>query len=190
MDGHENGGDDAERRHRRVSDAACKRGSRRWLEYGLRPPSAFERRELEEYERELASRRIGSSGSSAAGNSYVGASSSRTVTPVKRRAEELGPLAIKLEDDAGQLHGGVISPEDYLLPRQEDHLMRAIMERLVREAAEDAARNHHKLKIEQILLEQGVPMSQASASKEADMRVLKTEHDKIWIDLDSTSDEE
>ncbi|KAE8794792.1 Nitrate reductase (NADH) [Hordeum vulgare] len=72
---------------------------------------------------------------------------------MKRIAEELWPLPVKLEDDASQLRGGVISPEDYLPPGQEDHLMRAIMERLVREAAEDAARNRPKLEIEQIFLE-------------------------------------
>ncbi|KAE8808333.1 Alpha-1,4-glucan-protein synthase [Hordeum vulgare] len=116
--------------------AAHKRGSRRWLKYGLPPPLAFERCELEEYEHELAARCIGSS---AVGSSFAGASSSRTITPVKRRAEELGPLAVKLEDDAGELRGGVIGPEDYLPPGHEDHLMRAIMERSVREAAEDAA---------------------------------------------------
>ncbi|KAE8783536.1 Nitrate reductase (NADH) [Hordeum vulgare] len=109
---------------------------------------------------------------------------------VKRRAEELGPLAFKLKDDTGELCGGVIGPEDYLLPGQKDHLMRAIMERSVREAAEDATHNLRKLDIEQIFLEQGVTASQASTSKEADLCVLKAEQDKIWIDLDSTSDED
>ncbi|KAE8801248.1 hypothetical protein D1007_23143 [Hordeum vulgare] len=116
MEGHGNGRDDTERHHRQASDTAHKRGSRRWLKYGLRPAAAFERRELKEYSRELVARHIGSSGSSATGSSSAGASSSRTVTPVKRRAEELGPLAIKLEDDVGQLRGGVIGPEDYLPP--------------------------------------------------------------------------
>ncbi|KAE8818786.1 cysteine-rich repeat secretory protein 38-like [Hordeum vulgare] len=110
MEDHVNVGDDVERRRRRVSDAARKRGPQTWLKYGLRPSSPFERRELEEYDRELAARRIGSSGSSAAGSSSAGASSSRTVTPVKRRAEELGQLVVKLEDDAGQLHEGSSAP--------------------------------------------------------------------------------
>uniref|UniRef100_A0A8I6XYL2 Uncharacterized protein n=1 Tax=Hordeum vulgare subsp. vulgare TaxID=112509 RepID=A0A8I6XYL2_HORVV len=190
MDGHGNEGDDVERRRRSGSDAARKPVSRRWLKYGLRPPPLFECRELEEYEHELAARCIGSSGSSAAGSSSTGASSSRTVTLVKRRAEEHGPLTVKLEDDAGELPGGVIGPEDYLPPEQEDHLMRAIMERSVREVAEDAARNRRELEIEQIFLEQGITASQASASKEVDLRMLKAEQDNIWIDLDSTSDEE
>ncbi|KAE8794776.1 Nitrate reductase (NADH) [Hordeum vulgare] len=132
-----------------------------------------------------AARRIGSS---TGGSSSAGVSSSRTITPVKRRAQELGPLAVKLEDDVGQLRGGVIGPEDYLPSGQEDHFIRDIMERSVREAAEDASRNRHELEIEQIFLEQGLTTSQASASKEADMRVLKAEQDKIWIDLNSDED--
>ncbi|KAE8773834.1 Nitrate reductase (NADH) [Hordeum vulgare] len=132
--------------------------------------------------RELAARRIGSF---VAGSSSVCASSSRTITPVKRRAEELGPLTVKLDDDVGELRGGVIGPQDYLPWGQEDRLMHAIMECSVREAAEDAARNRHKLEIEQIFLEQGVTGSHLSTSKEADLRVLKAEQDKIWIDLDS-----
>ncbi|KAE8793270.1 hypothetical protein D1007_32110 [Hordeum vulgare] len=148
MDGHGNGGDDAEHHRRRVSDAARKRGSRRWLKYGFRPPPTFERRELEEYEHELAARRIDCSGSSTAGSSSAGALSSRTITPVNTRAEELGPLAVKLEDDAGEMRGGVIGPEDYLPWGKEDHLLCAIMERSVREAKEDAARNRRKLEIE------------------------------------------
>ncbi|KAE8786742.1 hypothetical protein D1007_39436 [Hordeum vulgare] len=91
---------------------------------------------------------MGSSCSFAAGSSSTGASSSRTITPVKRRAEELGPLTVKLEDNASQLRGGVIGLEDYLPSGEEDHLMYDIMERSVREAAEDAARNRRELKIE------------------------------------------
>ncbi|KAE8820587.1 hypothetical protein D1007_01332 [Hordeum vulgare] len=134
MDGHGNGGDDAERRRRRTSDTARKWGSRRWLEYGHGPPSAFEHRELEEYERKLAARRIGSSGSSLAGSSSTGASSSQTINLMKRRPEELGPLAVKLEDNTVPPHGGVIGHEDYIPPGQKDHLTRAIMERSVRKA--------------------------------------------------------
>ncbi|KAE8816395.1 Nitrate reductase (NADH) [Hordeum vulgare] len=185
MDSHRNGGDDAVRRCRHATNAAHKRGSGRWLNYGLRPSSAFERHELEEYEHEHATRRIGSS---AARSSSAGASSSWTIIPVKIRAEELGPLAAKLEDDADQLRGGVIGSGDYLPPGQEDHLMHAIMECSVREAAEGAAHNRHELEIEQNFLERGVMASQASASKEADLRVLKAEQDNIWIDLNSDED--
>ncbi|KAE8821588.1 putative laccase-5 [Hordeum vulgare] len=66
--------------------------------------------------------------------------------------------------------------------------MCTIMERSVREVAEDAARNRRELEIEQIFLEQGVTASQASASKEAELRVLKAEQEKIWLDLNSDED--
>ncbi|KAE8778918.1 Nitrate reductase (NADH) [Hordeum vulgare] len=68
--------------------------------------------------------------------------------------------------------------------------MHAIMERSVREAEKVAACNRCELKIEQMFLEQGITASQASASKEADLCVMKAEHDKIWIDLDTDSDED
>ncbi|XBJ11436.1 hypothetical protein VPH35_016133 [Triticum aestivum] len=114
MDGYGSSGDDAERRRCARSDAARKRGARRWLNRGSRPPPAFERRELVEFERELARRRYASSGSSAVGSSSAGASSSR-LTPVKREPEELGQLAVKLEA-AVPPRRGVIGPEDYLPP--------------------------------------------------------------------------
>ncbi|KAE8803877.1 putative laccase-5 [Hordeum vulgare] len=62
---------------------------------------------------------------------------------------------------------------------KEDHLMRTIMERLVREAEEVTAHNRRKLEIEQIFFEQGITTSQASASKEADLRVMKAEQAKV-----------
>ncbi|KAE8803372.1 Nitrate reductase (NADH) [Hordeum vulgare] len=187
MDGYENGGDDAECRRRRISDAAHKCGARRWLNYGSWLPSAFERREVDEYERELAVRRSASSSSSVAGSSSAGASSS-WITPVKRDPEELGPLAVKLEADADPPCRGVIGPEDYLPPGQEDHLERAIMERSVSEAKEADARIRPELEIEDIFLEQGVAASHAHASKEVDLRVMKAEHAKVWINLDSDED--
>ncbi|KAE8779005.1 hypothetical protein D1007_48009 [Hordeum vulgare] len=61
-------------------------------------------------------------------------SSSWRITPVKREPEKLRPLAVKIEANADPPHRGVIGPEDYLLPGQEDHLVRAIMECWVREA--------------------------------------------------------
>ncbi|KAE8817937.1 putative laccase-5 [Hordeum vulgare] len=71
----------------------------------------------------------------------------------------------------------------HLRERNNDRLC-AIMDRSVREAEEVAAHNCRELEIEQIFLEQGVTTSQASASKEADLRVMKAEQDNIWIDSD------
>ncbi|KAE8819133.1 putative laccase-5 [Hordeum vulgare] len=99
------------------------------------------------------------------------------------RAEELGPLAVKLKDDDVPLFGVVIGPEDYL-PRGR---------RITSCAPSWSARwggggGRRELEIEQIFLEQGDTVLQASASKKADLRVLKAEQDKIWIDLDSVED--
>ena len=55
-------GDEAERRRRARSDAARKRGARRWLNQGALPPLAFNQRELNEFELERARRRRASSG--------------------------------------------------------------------------------------------------------------------------------
>ncbi|KAE8819513.1 Nitrate reductase (NADH) [Hordeum vulgare] len=186
MDSYKNSGDDVKRHCRRISHAARKRKARRWLNYGTRPLSAFERRELDEYER--AVRRRASSGSSAVGSSSAGASSSR-LTPVKREAEELGPLVVKLEADAEPPRRGDIGPEDYLLQGQEDHLVRVIMERSVREAEKADNRIRRDLEIEEIFLEHGVSASQAHTSKETDLCVMKAVQVKVWTDLD-LSDED
>ncbi|XBH69094.1 hypothetical protein VPH35_097080 [Triticum aestivum] len=114
------------------SDDARKWGARQWLNHGTRPPPAFDRRELKDFDRELARRRHASSGNWSAGSSSAGASSSRLV-PVKREPEE----AVKRE------------PE---------------------EAVPDAP-----------------PRRGAHASKEADLRVMKSEQAKLYVDLDSDS---
>ena len=62
-------GDEAERRRRARSDAARKRGARRWLNQGARPLPAFNRRELDKFELEHARRRRASSGNWSAGSS-------------------------------------------------------------------------------------------------------------------------
>ncbi|KAE8780551.1 Nitrate reductase (NADH) [Hordeum vulgare] len=173
MDGCRNDGDNAERRERRR-----KRGARRWLNYGSRPPSAFEHHELDEYEREFAVQRRSSVGSSAARSSSAGASRSR-ITPVKREPEELGPLVVKLEADEDLLRRGVIGPEDYLAPGQEDHLVHVIMESSMREAEEADACIRRELKIEMMFLEQAFATSQAHTSKEADLCVMKAEQAKV-----------
>ncbi|KAE8787349.1 Nitrate reductase (NADH) [Hordeum vulgare] len=94
-------------------------------------------------------------------------------------------LAVKIEVDAYSSHRGVISLKDYLPPGLENHLMRAIMERSVREAEEADAHIRCELEIEEIFLEQGFMASQAHASKEADLLDMKAEQATVWIDLES-----
>ena len=171
-------GDEAERRRRARSDAARKRGARRWLNHGARPPPAFNRRELDEFELERARRRRASSGNWSAGSSSAGASSSRLV-PVKREPEEAVPDAPPRR--------GVIGPEDYLPPGQEELLERVVLERSARDQEEMEERIRRELEYERLFLETGLTASQAHASKEADLRVMKEEQAKLFVDLGSDS---
>ena len=175
-------GDEAERRRRARSDAARKRGARRWLNHGARPPPAFDRRELDEFELERARRRRASSGNWSAGSSSghwsagcssAGASSSRLV-PVKREPEEAVPDAPPRR--------GVIGPEDYLPPGQEE-----LLERSAREQEEMEERIRRELEYERLFLETGLTASLVHASKEADLRVMKEEQAKLFVDLGSDS---
>ncbi|KAE8767204.1 hypothetical protein D1007_61479 [Hordeum vulgare] len=105
----------------------------------------------------------------------------------EEKGEELGPLVVQLEEDAGELCGGVIGPEDYLprargSPHVRHHATLGEGGGGVCCAQPPRARDRADL------AQQGVTASQASASKEADLRVLKPEQDKIWIDLDSDED--
>ena len=180
-------GDEAEHRRRARSDTARKRGARRWLNQGARPPPAFDRRELDEFELERARRRRASSGNWSAGSSSghwsagsssAGASSSRLI-PVKREPEEAVPDAPP--------HRGVIRPEDYLPPGQEELLERVVLERSARDQEEMEERIRRELEYERFFLDLGLAASQAHASKEADLRVMKEEQAKLFVDLDSDS---
>ena len=180
-------GDEAERHRRARSDATHKRGARRWLNQGARPPPAFNRRELDEFELERARRRRASSGNwfvgsssghGSAGCSSAGASSSRLV-PVKRESEEAVPDAPPRR--------GVIGPENYLPPGQEELLERVVLERSARDQEKMEERIRRELEYERLFLETGLTASQAHASKEADLRVMKAEQAKLYIDLASDS---
>ena len=74
---------------------------------------------------------------------------------MKREPEELGPLAVKLKADSPPRRG-VIGPEDYLPPGQEEHLERVVMERSVREEDEAEARRRRELEHKQMFLQTGV----------------------------------
>ncbi|KAE8786999.1 CDPK-related protein kinase [Hordeum vulgare] len=74
---------DPERERRVWADGARKRGARRWTNRGMSPPTSFNRRETEEYDRRSAS-------FSSARSSYAGSSSSSGAgfLPVKREWSE------------------------------------------------------------------------------------------------------
>ncbi|XBI56453.1 hypothetical protein VPH35_038044 [Triticum aestivum] len=152
-------GDEAEHRRRARSDAARKRGARRRASSGNWSAGS-------------------SSGHGSVGCSSAGASSWRLV-PVKRKREEAVPDAPPRR--------GVIRPKDYLPPGQEELLERVVLERSVRDQEEMEQRIRHELEYERLFLETGLTASQAHASKEADLRVMKEEHAKLYVDLDSDS---
>ena len=99
------------------------------------------------------------------------------LVPVKREPEEAVPDTPP--------HRGIIVPEDYLLPRQEELLERVVLERSAREQEEIEERIRRELEYERLFFETGVTTSQAHASKEADLRVMKA---KLYIEVDSDSD--
>ncbi|KAE8777254.1 CDPK-related protein kinase [Hordeum vulgare] len=83
------GGNDPERERRVRSDAARKRGMKRWTNRGLSPPPSFLVRKTEEYDRPHGRTPSSAAGSSSAARaySYAGSSSSSgtRLLPVKRQ---------------------------------------------------------------------------------------------------------
>ena len=77
---------------------------------------------------------------------------------------------------------GVIGPEDYLPPGQEE-----LLERPARDQAEMEEGIRHELEYERLFLDSGLTASQEQASKEADLRVMKEEQAKLFVDLGSDS---
>ena len=63
------------------------------------------------------------------------------------------------------------------------------MERSAREQEEAEAHRRRELDYEQMFLQTGLAASQAHASKEADLRVMKVEQTKFFIDLDSSDED-
>ncbi|KAE8813959.1 CDPK-related protein kinase [Hordeum vulgare] len=146
------GGNDPERERRVRSDAARKRGAKRWTNRGLSPPPSFLVRETEEYDC-----RHGRAPSSAAGSSsvaraysYAGSSSSSgaRLLPEKRQwSEEPEDVEFVLVKEEPEELGrrGVVVPEDFVA--DVDVVAAAITERSVHEEAES---RRHDEKIEDL----------------------------------------
>ena len=71
---------------------------------------------------------------------------------------------------------------------QEELLERVVLERSARDQEEMEERIRRELEYERLFLETGLTASQAHASKEADLRVMKAEQAKLYIEVDSDSD--
>nr|XP_020176258.1 uncharacterized protein LOC109761846 [Aegilops tauschii subsp. strangulata] len=115
----------------------------------------------------------GASSTSSSSSAPVGAA------PPLREPEEAVPDAPPRR--------GVIGPENYLPPGQEELLERVVLERSARDQEKMEERIRRELEYERLFLEMGLTASQAHASKEADLCVMKAEQAKLYIDLDSDS---
>ncbi|KAE8818464.1 ABC transporter B family member 25 [Hordeum vulgare] len=148
------GGSDPDRERRVRSNAARKRGARRWTNRGMSPLASFLVREMEEY-----NRRHGSS--SAAGSSYAGSSSSSGARPlpVKRQWSEEPEDVIAVKEELGRR--GVVGPEDFVA--DVDVVASAIAERSLHE---EAKRRRHDEEIEDLKCQQAVEANLAAKAKD------------------------
>ncbi|KAE8784627.1 CDPK-related protein kinase [Hordeum vulgare] len=109
--GSRSGGGNGPERERRVrSDAARKRGAKRWTNRGLSSPPSFLIRETEEYDR-----RHGRAPPSAPGSSYAGSSFSSGLLLVKRQWSEEPEDVVAVKEEPEELgRRGVVGPEDFV----------------------------------------------------------------------------
>ncbi|KAE8772713.1 CDPK-related protein kinase [Hordeum vulgare] len=131
------GGSDPERERRVQSDAARKRGARRWTNRGMSPPASFLVRKTEEYDRRHV----------AAGSSYAGSSSSSArPLPVKRQWSEEPEDVVAVKEEPEELgFRGVVGSEDFVA--DVDAVAAVIAERSLHEEAE---RRRHDEEIEDL----------------------------------------
>ncbi|KAE8798999.1 CDPK-related protein kinase [Hordeum vulgare] len=174
------GGNDPERKRRVRSDAARKRGAKRWTNRGLSPRPSFLVRETEEYDRRHGRTPSSAAGSSSAARaySYAGSSSSSAarLLPVKRKwseepeePEDVEFVPVKEEpEELGRR--GVVGPEDFVA--DVDAVTAAIAERSMHEEAE---RRRHDEKIEDLQWRQAVEANLAAKVKDDEWRRIREE---------------
>ncbi|KAE8792573.1 CDPK-related protein kinase [Hordeum vulgare] len=160
------GGNDPEREQRVRSDAARKRGAKRWTNRGISPPPSFLVRETEEYDR-----RHGRTPSLAAGSSSEEPEDVEFV-PFKEEPGELGRQR-------------VAGPEDFVA--DVDAVATAIAERSMHEEAE---RRCHDEKIEDLQWRQAVEANLAAKAKDDEWRRIREEQRAMYIDFCSSGEED
>ncbi|KAE8769627.1 CDPK-related protein kinase [Hordeum vulgare] len=182
--GSRSGGGSAPERERHVrSDAARKRGARRWTNRGISPPASFRQSETEEYDQRRAS----------FSSSYAGSSSSSGagLLPMKREwsegEEEPEERTVKEEPEepASLGHRGVVGPKDYVVDI--DAVGAAIAERSVREEAE---RRRHAEELEDLEWRHAVAANLAAKEKHEDWPRIREEQTAKYIDLCSSGEED
>ncbi|KAE8793081.1 CDPK-related protein kinase [Hordeum vulgare] len=191
-DSRSDGGNDPERERRVRSDAARKRGAKRWTNRGLSPPPSFLVRETEEYDRRHGRTPSSAAGSSSAAraHSYAGSSSSSgaCLLPVKKQwseePEDVDFVPVKEEtEELGRR--GVVGPEDFVA--DVDAVEAAIAESSVHEEAE---RRRHDEKIEDLQWRQAAEANLAVKAKDDEWRSIREEQRAMYIDLCSSGEED
>ena len=81
-----------------------------------------------------------------------------------------------------------MGPRTTFPPGQEELLECVVLERSARDQEEMEERIRRELEYERLFLQTGVTISQAHSSKETDLRVMKAEQAKLYIEVDSDSD--
>ncbi|KAE8803718.1 CDPK-related protein kinase [Hordeum vulgare] len=171
------GGSDPERERRVWSDAARKRGARRWTNRGMPPPASFRVRETEEYDRRQVT---------AGSSSATGSSSSARLLPVKRQWSEEPEDVVAVKEEPKELgRRGVVGPEDFVA--DVEAVAVAIAERSLHEEAE---RRHHDEEIEDLQWRQAVEANIAVKAKDDEWWRIREEQKAMYIDLGSSDEED
>ncbi|KAE8791204.1 CDPK-related protein kinase [Hordeum vulgare] len=191
-------GNDPERERRVRSDAATKRGAKRWTNRGLSPLPSFLVRETEEYDHlhgRTPSSAAGSSSSTPGAYSYAGSSSSSDarLLPMKRQwseepeeTEDVEEELVPVKEEPKELgRRGVVGPEDFVA--DVDAVAAAIAERSLHEEAE---RRRHDEKIEDLEWRQAVEANLAAKAKDGEWRRIREEQRAMYIDLCSSGEED
>ncbi|KAE8800137.1 CDPK-related protein kinase [Hordeum vulgare] len=167
-DSRSGGESDPERERRVRSDAARKRGARRWTNRGISPPASFRVRETEEYDRRQVA---------------AGSSSSAPLLPVKRQwSKESEDVVVDKEEPEELGRRGVVGPEDFVAGVEA--VAAAIAERNLHEEAE---RRRHE-EIEDLQWRQAVEANIAAKAKDDEWRRICEEQKAMYIDLGSSDE--
>ncbi|KAE8770260.1 ABC transporter B family member 25 [Hordeum vulgare] len=146
----------------------------------MSPPSSFNRRETEEYDRHSTS-------FSSARSSYAGSSSSSGAgfLSVKREWSKDEEEPEEHEEPAPLGRRGVVGPEDYV--EDFDAVAAAIAERSVHEEPE---RRRHAEKLEALQWQQPVTANVAANEKAEEWRRIRAEQAAKYVDLCSSGEED
>ncbi|KAE8776780.1 CDPK-related protein kinase [Hordeum vulgare] len=165
------GGSDPERERRVRSDAARKRGARRWTNRNISSPASFRVRETEEYDRRQVA---------------TGSSSGSPLLAVKRQWSEEPEDVVAVKEEPEELNRrGVVGPKDFVVDVKA--VAATIAERSLHEEAE---RRRHDEEIEDLQWRQAVEANITAKEKDDEWRRIREEEKAMCIDLGSSDEED